>query len=294
VEDRQGAPEERRVKRLRRFLLPAVGLVLLATYLLVTGPSELPDDAAAGATIPAETALALLDAESAAIRTLYAREIVGEGSRQKLAFNENWRQRSVAAGPVPAQLLRVTAQRLQARVPGLTLSLGSDFPLLQEDLFTGAQAALYQEVKKSLEPRFHYDPASRRTTAMFPDRASTEACVNCHNRHPGAAKQDWVLSESMGATVWSYSGRRVTPEATLRMLDALRESAVEAYGAYLQKVAHFEAPARPAVGELWPRDGFYLPDQESFRQALENQNSAATLNRLFAAVTPRPVKRASK
>jgi adenylate cyclase len=276
------------VKRMRTIVAAVAAFVLLALYLFVSAPPELPDGPAPGAALPAETALALLDAESAAIRALYTREIVGEGSRRGLAFREDWRRDEVAAGPLPALLLRETSQRLQGRVPQLGLFLGSDYPLVKENLFTGAQAVQYQQVKKTLEPRFYFDAALGRTTAMFPDRASTQACVSCHNEHPDTPKRDWVLNESMGATTWSYAGRQVSAETTVRMVGALRAAAVEAYGTYLRKVARFEPAARPEIGSKWPREGFYLPDAEAFRQALEQQNSAATLNRLFAAVAARP------
>jgi len=276
------------VKLAPRMLLTAAVLALAGIYLFVSAPPELPDGTVAGATIPAESALAMLDAESAVIRALYTREIVGEGGKQGLAFREDWRKDGVAAGPLPALLLRETSQRLQAQVPGLGLFLGSDFPLVKANLFTGAQAKHYAQVKKTLQPQFYYDPALARTTAMFPDRAAAAACIQCHNEHPASPKRDWVLNEAMGATTWSYAGRQVSSETMLRMLAALRGSAVSAYGAYLQKVAAFDEKARPVVGDKWPRDGFYLPDQETFRKAVEAQNSAATLARLFVAVAKTP------
>jgi hypothetical protein len=268
----------------RATLIVAAAFVLAAIYLFASAPPALPDGAPAGALVPAETALALLDAENAAIRAIYTREIVGEGGKQGLAFREDWKQDGVAAGPLPALLLRETANRLQLKVPQLGLFLGSDFPLARENLFTGTQATYYQEVKKTLRPRFYFDAALGRTTAMFPDRASAQACIACHNQHPATPKKDWVLDEAMGATTWSYAGRQVPSETLLRMIGQLRASAVDAYGSYLRKVDRFEARARPAVGGKWPREGFYLPDLETFRKAVEAQNSARTLNGLLAAV----------
>lgn len=265
-------------------LSAGAAFVLLAIYLFVSAPPALPDGQGGGRAIPSETALALLDAESASIRALYTREIVGEGGKQGLAFREDWRQEGVAAGPLPALLLRETSNRLQMRVPGLGLFLGSDFPLVKENLFTGEQAAHYQEVKQTLRPKFYFDAAQGRTTAMFPDRASARACVTCHNEHPHSPKKDWVLDEPMGATTWSYAGRQVPSDTMLRMIGHLRASAVDAYGAYLQKVSRFEAGARPAVGGKWPREGFYLPDLETFRKAVETANAAQTLNGVLAAV----------
>jgi adenylate cyclase len=268
----------------------AAVFVLLAIYLFVSAPPELPDGAGAASAIPAESALAVLDAESAAIRAIYTRDIVGEGSRQGLAFNEHWRNEDMAAGPLPALLLRETSQRLHAQMPELGLFLGSDFPLAKANLFTGVQATHYREVKKTLQPDFYYDAALGRTTAMFPDRAVAEACIKCHNEHPASPKRDWVLNEPMGATTWSYAGRQVSSETMLRMVRALRTSAVAAYGAYLQKVASFPPQGRPVVGDKWPREGLYLPDQETFRKAVEAQASAATLDGLFRAVATRPAQ----
>lgn len=258
--------------------------VLAAMYLFVSAPAELPDGVAAGKAIPAETALAMLDAENAAIRAMYTREIVGQGSKQGIAFSEHWKKDDVFAGPLPALLLRETSNRLQMRVPELSLFLGSDYPLVKENRFTGEQAAHYQQVKKTLKPKFFFDVAQGRTTAMFPDRASAQACVSCHNEHPNAPKKDWVLNEPMGATTWSYAGRQVPSETLLRMIRQLRGSSVDAYGSFLQKVGKYQGAAKPVVGDKWPRDGFYLPDLETFRKAVEAQNSEATLNGLFAAV----------
>ena len=265
-------------------LIGAAVFVLLAIYLVVSAPPERPDGAGGGKMVPVESVLALLDAENAAIRTLYTREIVGEGTKQGLAFKEEWKKDGVAAGPLPALLLRETANRLQMQVPELGLFLGSDFPLVKENLFKGEQAAHYQEIKKTLRPKFYFDAALGRTTAMFPDRAGAQACVTCHNQHPNTPKKDWVLNESMGATTWSYAGKQVPSETMLRMVRQLRGSAVDAYGSYLQKVDKFPSEARPAVGAKWPREGFFLPDLETFRKAVEAQNSAGTLNALMAAV----------
>lgn len=272
------------MKYARNLLLPLAAFSLLAIYLFVSAPPELPDGAGGGRMIPAETALALLDAENAAIRTMYTRDIVAPGATQGLAFREDWKKDEVHAGPLPALMLRETSNRLQMKVPELGLFLGSDYPLVKENLFTGAQAAHYQEVKKTMQPKVFYDAALGRTTAMFPDRASTQACVTCHNEHPKTPKKDWVLGEAMGATTWSYAGKQMPSETMLAMVAQLRASAVDSYGSYLQKVRRFEGDKRPTIGDKWPRDGFYLPDVETFRKAVEAQNSAATLNALFVAV----------
>lgn len=260
---------------------------LAAIYLFVSAPPELPDRKG-GRMVPAETALALLDAESASIRSMYTREIVGEGTKHGLSFREDWKKDEVKAGPLPALLLRETSARLQMRVPELGLFLGSDYPLVKENLFTGQQAVYYQEVKKTMQPKFYFDAAQGRTTAMFPDRASAKACVTCHNEHPNTPKKDWVMDEAMGATTWSYAGKQVPSDTMLRMIAQLRASAVDSYGSYLQKVSKFDEGKRPTVGDKWPREGNYLPDVETFRKAVETANSTRTLNGVLAAMATVP------
>ena len=265
--------------------LGAAGLLALSVYLFVDAPPALPEQGLTGEqAVPVEQALELLSQESASIRTLYTKEIVGPGLKQGLEFSEDWREAGVQAGPLPALMLREISNRLQIREPNLSLFLGSDFPIVGANLFKGEQAGHYTAVKTSRQPRFFYDQSQGRSTAMFPDVASAQACVTCHNEHPKSPKKDWALNDVMGATTWSYRGRHVSPGEMLRMLQQLRLSAYDAYGAYLKKVEGFDAGARPQLGPRWPRDGRYLPDVETFRREVEAQNSAQSLTQLFEAM----------
>jgi adenylate cyclase len=257
---------------------------LAAIYLFASAPTELPESGTSGGqAIPAAVALAILDAENAAIRKLYTLEIVGAGSKQGLKFREDWKQAEVTAGPLPALLLRETSNRLQLQVPELNLVLGSDFPIVKENLFKGVQADQFQAIKQDLKPRFFYDEAQGRSTAMFPDFASAPACVSCHNEHPNSPKKDWNLNDPMGATTWSYRGTSVQAKTLIRMVEQLRLSAVASYSVYLAKVSQFDPATRPEIGDHWPRDGRYLPSAKVFQQELERINSASTLSALFAA-----------
>ena len=63
------------MKLSRPAIVGAAAFVLVAIYLFVSAPPELPDGRGAGKLVPAETALALLDAENASIRAMYTREM---------------------------------------------------------------------------------------------------------------------------------------------------------------------------------------------------------------------------
>jgi adenylate cyclase len=261
-------------------------LGLAAIYLFVSAPPELPDGESSAAAVPAEAALRILDTESAAIRALYTSRIVGPGQKQGLKFAEDWKKDGVEAGPLPALMLRETSNRLQMRVPELSLFLGSDYPIVKENLFTGEQARYYDTVKRTLAPQYFYDEAQGRSVAMFPDLASAQACVTCHNEHPTSPKTDWVLNEPMGATTWSFAGKAVTAATLLRMIEQLRTSALDSYSAYLEKTRSFPVARRPEIGVKWPTEGLYLPSRDAFRAEMELRNSARTLQSLFAANGP--------
>lgn len=261
--------------------------ILLAIYLGVSAPSALPDGEGAEGQVPAAVALRVLNRENAAIRALYTAEIVGPGKAVGLRFDELWKADDVHAGPLPALLLRETARRLSARIPELGLFLGSDYPIVKENLFKGEQAVHYQQIKRDLQPREFFDPKQGRTTAMFPDLASAPACVSCHNEHPHTPKKDWRLHEPMGATTWSYAGQAVTTTQLLRMVQQLRWSATDAYATYLKKTSTWAEDERPEIGKRWPREGGrYLPDVPTFRQAIEARSSASTLDALLALGQP--------
>lgn len=261
--------------------------VLAALYLGVSAPAALPDRARHEERIPAGLALAVLDRENAAIRALYTGEIVGPGKAAGLKFDERWKEDAVHAGPLPALLLRETANRLQARMPELGLFLGSDYPIVKENLFKGEQARHYEALKRDLKPREFYDAQLGRTTAMFPDMASAQACVSCHNEHPHTPKKDWKLNEPMGATTWSYAGQTVSTQQLLKMVQQLRWSATDAYASYLKKAASWDEAERPEIGSRWPREGGRtLPDEATFRKAVEARNSADTLRTLLSLGQP--------
>ncbi len=258
-------------------------LAVIGIYLFATAPSDLDDDQRARRDVPVETLFRMLDAENASIRALYTSEIVGPGLKQGLKYREDWRLKDVHAGPLPALMLRETANRLQQRVPDLNLFLGSTFPIEASNHFKGTQLARFAKLEEKLEPQFFQDASTGRYTAMFPDIASAPACVSCHNEHPKSPRKDWKLNDVMGATTWSFARSTLSTEELIAILAAYRASALDSYGAYLKKTVAFAPEQRPKLGERWPKEGLFLPDADTFRARVETRNSAATLNALLQA-----------
>jgi len=205
--------------------------------------------------------------------------------KKGLKFQEDWRLKDVHAGPLPALLLRETANRLQQRVPDLSLFLGSTFPIEASNHFKGAQLKFFATLESKREPQFFLDESTGRYTAMFPDIAAAPPCVNCHNEHPKSPRKDWKLNDVMGATTWSFARKDVSVDELVTILAAYRASAIDSYEAYLKKTVAFAPDARPKLGERWPADGMFLPDVATFRTRVEERNSAKTLNALLKAKT---------
>ena len=271
--------------KIPRSVLALAALVVAGIYFFATAPADL-DDASAARDVPVETLFRLLDAENASIRAIYTGEIVTPGQKIGLAYREDWKERDVHAGPLPALLLRETANRLQQRVPELNLFLGSTYPIEASNMFKGAQSRYFASIERDRKPRFFLDDSTGRQTAMFPDIASAPACVTCHNEHAKSPRKDWKQDDVMGATTWSFARETLSTDEVVEILAAYRASAMDTYEAYLKKTARFDAAKRPQLGERWPKDGLYLPDARTFRQRVEERNSIASLNLLLQARAP--------
>lgn len=266
----------------KRFVAFMIVSVIVLVYLFVSAPVPLPEAGATNAkTISVKLLLELCAAENATVRKLYTKEIVGKGKQSGLSFDERWRNRGVDAGPLPALFLRETAMSLEKDPVRLGLFLGSDFPISQANLFKGRQAEMFEKMRTDRKPRHFFVEDLGVYTAMFPDLAVAQACVDCHNQHPDTPKKDWKLDDVMGATTWTYPDRSVSLNEALGVLKALRRGFRDAYSAYVDKAKTFEKP--PKIGESWPAQGYFLPSPQVFMREATKQTSQATLARLLAA-----------
>lgn len=267
--------------KINRSVLILATLAVLGIYLFATAPADLEGDRSGGRTVPVETLFQLLNTENASIRKLYTTDIVTPGLKNGLKYREDWKDKDVHAGPLPALVLRETANRLQQRIPDLSLFLGSTFPIEASNTFKGTQLAYFDKIENNREPQYFLDESTGRYTAMFADIADAPACVKCHNEHPKSPRKDWKLDDVMGATTWSFPRKQVSTDELVEILGAYRAAALDTYAAYLKETESFTDTERPQVGTHWPKDGLYLPDADTFRSTVEERNSIASLNLLL-------------
>ncbi|MBA3539703.1 MAG: hypothetical protein H0T79_08730 [Deltaproteobacteria bacterium] len=259
----------------RSFALIASATIAISCYLFITAPPPLAAQAARIGKVPIRSVFSILETENDAARAMWTEEIVNRGKAVGLTFTETWQDERVHAGPLPALFLRETARHLERSPVRLRLFLGSRFPINAANSFTGQQADRFTQLERTGAPQFFFEPTTKLHTAMFTDRAVVEACVRCHNEHADSPKTDWQLHAIMGATTWMYPDETVTTERAVEMVAALRASIRAAYATYLQEVATFTE--RPEIGARWPKDGFYLPNEDAFMAELARRTSAGTV-----------------
>ncbi|MGZ8189615.1 MAG: c-type heme family protein [Methylococcaceae bacterium] len=259
----------------KSFWITLFSLACLGIYLFVSAPPPLDEPKTQAANIPVEQMFTLLQAENAAARSIWTREIVGAGKKVGLKFDEHWRDSDLEAGPLPALFLRETAKSMEKTPVRLSLFLGSDYPISPDNRFEGMQQEKFQILRQSQQPQFFYMPDTRLYTAMFADVAIAEPCIECHNKHEQSLKHDWRLNDVMGAATWMYPAQTVSLEEILKAIMVLHQGIQDAYGAYLEKVKTFAKP--PIIGERWPREGYFLPNPETFMQAFLQQTASHSL-----------------
>lgn len=239
-------------------------------YLFATAPTELSNKNPVKPTLSAEEALTFMAFENDVTRTLFTKAIVGQGKKQGLAFDENWAQPDVHAGPLPALFLRGVSDELSRSPVPLNLFLGSDFPIEGTNKLNKQQGEVFIQMKEDDRPRFFEDLTSGEFVGMFPDYASAAPCVTCHNQHPNSTKTDWEMGDMMGATTWSYPKDSLTTDEFIAMLSAYRTGVSVVWDAYLDELNHLEAQKQPGIGEQWPKDGLFIPNHQTLRDSIDD------------------------
>ncbi len=229
-----------------------------------------------------EDVLTMIAEENDVTRTLYTKGIVGAGKKQGLKFDEDWQDKEVEAGPLPALFLRGISSDIRKSSVPLGLYLGSDFPINASNKFQGKQAELFKKIKQNQQPQHFYEEDQKLYTSMFADLAVAAPCVNCHNDHKNTTKTDWKLGDVMGATTWQYPSDSLSVKEAIDVIKAYRNGTKAIYNAYLTEISKFEIDStKPEIGNKWPSAGFYLPTAEVFIDSVRKLTSYKTLELLL-------------
>lgn len=137
-------------------------------------------------------------------RETYTTEVVNRLQNQErvLRASEHWRADRTL--PLPAQMFRMGAERARKRTDSLSYALRSPWPInKQNGPRTAIEAAGLDTVRATAQPRYAEEELAgkRYLTAIYPDRAVSPACADCHNQHTDSPRHDFKLGDVMGGVV---------------------------------------------------------------------------------------------
>lgn len=138
-------------------------------------------------------------------RETYAEEVVHRLQNVEKVFKASERWRDDKLLPLPAQMFRMGAERARKRSHRVSYALLSLWPInKQNGARTDAEKQGLQAVVDHPDKPFYKDEelsGTRYLTAVYPDRAVSQACVGCHNAHADSPRKDFKLGDVMGAVV---------------------------------------------------------------------------------------------
>jgi hypothetical protein len=138
-------------------------------------------------------------------REIYTRQVVNrlQNEDKVLKAGEHWKDDKLL--PLPAQMFRMGAERAREKTKSFSYALLSLWPInKQNGPRTDAEKAGLKAVADQPAQNSYADESLNGVpylTAIYPDVAVSEACVNCHNNHQDSPRHDYKLGEVMGAVV---------------------------------------------------------------------------------------------
>lgn len=140
----------------------------------------------------------------AADRATYATEVVNRLADKDKVIKADEHYQDSKALPLPAQMFRMGSERAQKGGATFTYSLLSQWPLNKQNAAKGeAEKTGLKTVGETGKNYYTEETLAGKKyfTAVYPDKAVTDACATCHNQHPDTPKKDFKLGDVMGGVV---------------------------------------------------------------------------------------------
>jgi Protein of unknown function (DUF3365) len=141
---------------------------------------------------------------AAANREAYSQMVVNRLTIQEKVIEANEHYAEKRALPLPAQLFRWGAELLNNQSRTAAYSLQSFWALRRENAPRTELEKIGLAKMLGGAEHFYGKESDSRTNAFiaaYPDIATNEACVSCHNNHPDSRRQDFRIGEVMGGVV---------------------------------------------------------------------------------------------
>ncbi len=173
------------------------GLVLGAAILMAAGV------AAEG--IPHRRVADMLHLVVSSDRAVYTRKVVQRLTRDKKIITASEHFEDDSALPLPAQMFRFGAELVTDKTEDFSYSLLSLHPINKKNgPGTNMERKGLEYVENNPGKNYYGEEklgGRRYFTAVYPDYAVAEACVNCHNNHKDSPRADAKVGDVMGGVV---------------------------------------------------------------------------------------------
>lgn len=138
-------------------------------------------------------------------RAVYARKVVQRLTRDEQILTASEHFEDDSALPLPAQMFRFGAELAADKTEDFSYSLLSLHPVNEKNgPGTDLEREGLQFVADNPGENFYGEEelgGERYFTALYPDVAVAEACVNCHNNHKDSPRTDAEVGDVMGGVV---------------------------------------------------------------------------------------------
>jgi hypothetical protein len=146
-----------------------------------------------------------LHAVMEADRTVYTRVVVNRLQNEEMVIKASEHWQDDKALPLPAQMFRFGAEMVAERNAGFTYSLLSQWAVNKQNMpRTAVETEGLEAVVADPATPFYKEETLGGTTyftAVYPDKAVSQACVSCHNAHKDSPRTDFKLNDVMGGVV---------------------------------------------------------------------------------------------
>jgi hypothetical protein len=194
-------------------------VLILVLVAVATAACNEAESSGGGDAISARRAADMIFAVLAADREVYTTRVVNRliveqntafhdpatGAPAPLRASEHWKTEPGTL-PLPAQMFRMGAAKVAEKNLGMTYVLLSEWPINKQNApTTAAELAGLRALGQTGGASPHYAEeilgGVRYLTAVYPDVAVAQACLDCHNRHPDSPRRDFALGDVMGGVV---------------------------------------------------------------------------------------------
>lgn len=138
-------------------------------------------------------------------RTVYTRMVVNRLQNEEKVIKASEHFKDDKALPLPAQMFRFGAEAVAEKKAPFSYSLLSLWPVNKQN---AAKTAVEKEglkyVADNPEKAYYKEEVlggKKYYTAVYADRAVSQACVSCHNQHKDSPRTNFKLGDTMGGVV---------------------------------------------------------------------------------------------